>query len=242
VTVWDAATGAVVSTAGALGGALESPEWSPDGSAIAATLASAEESAYSARAGVLVTIPFAGARLGAPTTLVDAPPDEVPLHPSWSPDGKWIAFASVRTGGTAGSYGNRNTRLRLVEVATRKVHDLGNATRGGGLSATYPRFAPGQAGCRWMFIVFSSRLDYGWLRANSVASLGGTPQLWLSALDLGLPGSDPSAPPVWLPFQDPGEAAGNVLATWSARVPCTGDAACGAGAACQGGTCVVTPP
>jgi hypothetical protein len=94
-----------------------------------------------------------------------------------------------------------------------------------------------------MFIVFSSHLDYGWLRASSVAPLGGTPQLWLSALDLGrLPGADPSAPPVWLPFQDPGEAAGNVLATWSARVPCSGDAACGAGATCQGGTCLVTPP
>jgi hypothetical protein len=219
-------------------GRIDFPEFSPDGREIVATRArpgSQPPKKYSAYDGHLVVLPFSGGVIGqADPILFD--PASIQAHPSWSPDGQWIVFTSAPVGGE--SHGNRQTRLRLVHRQDRRVFDLNHAT-GDGLGAFSPKFAPtGQNDCQIFFIAFHSRRNYGLLRRNDSAALGGTPQLWLSAIDLGRAG-DPSSPPVWLPFQDINQQ--NLLPVWSEQLPCTADDGCGEGAACQSGRCVARP-
>jgi hypothetical protein len=237
VTVRRVANGQVVAAAtrDELGGRLHFPEWSPDGREIVATRSTNEMTHWSALDGELVVIPFADNRLGAPRPLVREPAGDMHLYPTWSPDGGWIAFASAPRGGE--SFNNRMTRLRLVARTGGTIHELAQATQAAGKGATYPKFAPGlQASCNLMFLTFASRLDYGYLRRNSVLDGGGLPQLWLAAIDLRkLPAGDPSSAPVWLPFQD--LARVQTLATWSDRVPCTSAATCGPSTSCTDGLC-----
>jgi hypothetical protein len=239
VTVREVATGKVVATALAvtLGGLVHFPEWSPDGKEVVATLARSERNPWSPDDGVIVIIPFDGARLGKPRVVVNQPSAEVHLYPSWSPDGQWIVFTSAPPDSM--NLRNVNRRLRLVSREGGAILELAGATHGTGTGATSPKFAPArQAGCNVLFIAFSSRLDYGFLRPNSTSPEGGWPQLWLAAIDLrkAAAGEDPSSAPVWLPFQDVNEQ--NRLPAWSDRVPCDDASACGDGAACEAGRCV----
>ena len=210
-----------------LGGRIDFPAWSPNGTELVATRTSLDgqpDMPQSARDGDLVILPFDGNNLGAPQMLLSEPSTYVNSYPSWSPDGKWIVFTSSPAGSETSL--NRQTRLRLINLATRNVRDLTNATFGLDRGSKFARFAPtGLDGCQTVFIVFQSGLDYGVLRKNAVDWL----QLWMSAIDLASAGSDPSSPPVWLPFQDPAQK--NLLPAWSDFIPC--DAGCGTGASCD---------
>ena len=169
-------------------------------------------------------------------------PGQVHAHPSFSPDGRWIVFASSEA---VPGQTNRtvNTRLRLVRSDGSASYDLTRATQGIGNASTYPRFAPSQQdGCPLMFITFQSRIDYGVLRRHAELSVPEWPQLWMAAIDLSkLPG-DPSSPPVWLPFQNVQDK--NLLPAWSEYVPCADAAACGPGATCDmaRGRCIAAAP
>ena len=230
VSVFSAQSGAPVSRRDAafLQGRIDFPSWSPSGDALVATRTSLEgqpEDQLSARDGELVILRFDGINLGAPTVLLNEGGTYVHSYPSWSPDGQWIVFTSSPAGSE--TYRNRQTRLRLINPATGSVRDLMNATFGLDKGSKFARFAPtGLDGCKTLFLTFQSGLDYGVLRRGQVEWL----QLWMSAIDLSSPASDPSSPPVWLPFQDHEQK--NLLPSWSDLVPC-GDADCGPEARCD---------
>jgi TolB protein len=215
------------------------PDWAPDGSAIVATAASGSDRPWSVTDGSIVVLPFAAGRFDRPRVIVPAGGGLFHFYPSWSPDGAWIAFVSAPLPGT--SYANPQSRLRLVARDGGPVYELARATQQVGRTSTYPRFAPDVHGsCGVFYLGFQSKIDYGYLLPNGQAADGGTPQLWLSVIDVrALPGADPSSPPIWLPFQSPRQT--NILATWTDRLVCGPASPCGAGASCQGGRCVALP-
>lgn len=229
------------------------PEWSPDGSAIALTL-SAERNHigtayydFDLPTGDIGVLPYLGDDFGPAKVIVPAGAD-YHFYPSWSPDGKWIAFASAPVGlGGGGSaatdgdstYNTPNARLRLVAAVGGPVYDLVRATQTVGATSTWPKFTPFvQAGGDVMFLTFNSKMDYGFLMRGDSYGLGLRPQLWLAAIDLRqLPAGDPSSAPVWLPFQDVTQA--NHLPYWTEALGCmTGTAPGGTGGCPEGETCV----
>jgi Tol biopolymer transport system component len=213
------------------------PDWSPDGTEIVATLASAAERPWAVNDGALVVIPYAGGAFGRARTLVPREGALFHFYPSFSPDGAWVVFASAPLPGK--SYGNPQSRLRLVGRDGGPIYELASATQGAGKTSSWPRFLPfRQADCKLAFITFNSRIDYGYLLKNGIAANGGWSQVWLAAIDLRkLPG-DPSSAPVWLPFQDRMHA--NLRATWVEKLQCGPQSPCGEGAACSAGECVPT--
>jgi hypothetical protein len=210
------------------------PEWSPDGLAIAATLATRADNAWTVSDGSIAVIPYQGGRLGAPRTVVPSDATLFHFHPSWSPDARWIVFVSAPLGGT--SYHNPQARLRMVSADGARLLELARAMHLPGKTATWPRFAPiTHAGGDVLYISFDSDLDYGYLRRNSITPNGGWPQLWLAAIDLRRAG-DPSSAPVWLPFQRP--EYGSLLGVWTERLACGPQSPCGEGTRCESGRCV----
>ncbi len=220
------------------------PEWSPDGREIVATLASGDERPWSVTNGYLVVIPYDDGRFGAARVIVPKEPALSHFYPTWSPDGRYVAFASAPTMGR--SYDNPNARLRLVARDGGRVFELGRATQGIGKTSTWPKFTPFVQGRgRILFLTFNSKMDYGFVLKNSRAPQGGWPQLWLSAIDLDeLDAGDPSSAPIWLPFQEVTQR--NHLGHWTERVVCRAGAAttggCGENERCDQGQCVRVIP
>jgi hypothetical protein len=212
-----------------MGGRIDFPEWSPRGTEIVAgraTGAVQPSEPYAANDGSIVVIPItvtAGRpAIGTPTELVPASADRSYGYPSFSPDGKWVVFASWPAGQSSHPDDKTNpaTRLHLISrAAPTPIHDLAEATRQLDRASTYPRFAPfAQGHCGTFFLTFQSRMDYGVIRVTSRDALPAWPQLWMTSIDLtrlNSPTADPSSPPLWLPFQD--IANKNLLATWSAQ-------------------------
>jgi hypothetical protein len=221
------------------------PDWSPDGKEIAVVLSAVPDAQWSVRTGQIAILPFNNGAFG-PAVVVAPSGADFHFYPSWSPDGKWIAFASAPASMNLISYNQVNARLRLVARTGGTMYELGNATQGAGQTSTWPRFAPFvQAGGNIMFLTFNSKIDYGFLLMNSIVpniTVDGLPQLWMSAIDLRRLGTgDPSLPPVWLPFQDVTQR--NHLGFWTEQVGCRvqsdgSSVGCGEGEFCQGGHCV----
>ncbi|MEA2699091.1 MAG: hypothetical protein QOI66_3362 [Myxococcales bacterium] len=222
------------------------PEWSPDGHQIAATVSSGSMRPWIVTGGSIAVLSYSAGALGAPRIVV--PQDDAAglfhFYPTWSPDGVWIAFASAPLPGP--SYGNPQSRLRLVGRDGGRVYELAQATQGLGKTSTYPKFAPVmQDQCSVLYLTFNSKLDYGLLLKNSLPGAAPQPQLWMTAIDLRALGSgDPSRPPVWLPFQQTQQS--NLLGAWTARIVCSTQADCGPAdaAICDTalGECVPKPP
>src|SRR5207244_4072957 len=149
---------------------------------------------------------------------------------------QWLVFASYTFPGNAQSallhlglasapgealsYDQDTARLRLVKASGGAVLELTNATHIANKTTTWPKFAPFiQDNGNLVFFTFSAKFNYGF-----VVTDGQTPQLWMSAIDLGkaqaeLGAGDPSSPPFWLPFQDPTQK--NHTGIWTQEVACT---------------------
>ncbi|MEZ4374028.1 MAG: hypothetical protein R3B07_24610 [Polyangiaceae bacterium] len=234
------------------------PEWSPDGNAIAVTLADATGdtdqfgcvwTSDTCRSGIAI-LGFSGGVLSAPKVLVPQSGNDFHYYPTWSPDGKWLAFMSATRGSNdfeTTSEATPNGLIRMVRTAggpytcpgsdcielTRgTLYSPSEAASGLGKKTSWPKFAPfSQAGDQLFFISFNTRADYGFLASDET-------QLWMFAVDVSKVGSgDPSYPPFWLPYQDFED--GSLTAYWTETLPCQADPQGGCAGCVGSETCVI---
>ncbi len=236
----DSTTGATISNVDpALVGSgylYAQPEWSPDGNSIVfVRMPSSGGYEWNAQnTGDIMVMPYNNGAFGTPEMIVPASGGQVHFYPTWTPDSQWIIFDSCQGCGTYNSHG---TRLRMVRAQSGQTPiELTNATHAMNQGTNWPRSAPFiQQNGSLMFFTFSSYVPYGFL------SNGTKPQIWMTAVDLGVaatqPGVDPSYSPFWLTFQKPTES--NHLATWTKSVACMDSATdCPSGFVCMNGECV----
>jgi WD40-like Beta Propeller Repeat len=218
------------------------PEWSPDGQSIAITVGTTAPPRANYGATALLTsdiaiLPYNDGALGPATVLVPASGGEYHFYPSWSPDGKWLVFATAKMGGPTEddkSPANRTARLRLVEVATGRVYELGAATQGSSSTSTWPKFTPfAQQSGDLLFIAYSTKIDYGYVLQQQSLKDGQTPagsppgwkhpQIWMAAISLAnlRAGQDPSYAPIWLPYQE--TTQDNHIPYWTEVITCQGN-------------------
>jgi hypothetical protein len=221
------------------------PEFSPDDTQIALAVSVDPDSPHAIRSGSIAALSFDPETnaFGPLQIVVPGTENEFHFYPSWSPDGRFIAFVSAPIGPGQSSYDQQHSRLRLVRLSDRLVVDLTRATQSDSSWSTLPKFAPFDPAQYdgLFFLTFNSKVDYGLLLQNSaIDSEYKIPQLWLSALDPRQLPEDPSSAPIWLPFQDFGQRSH--LGFWTEHIGCRQDvpeaARCGPAERCAGDYCV----
>ena len=211
------------------------PEWSPDGKWVAISLsdrsgACSSPDVFMVCNGSIAIMPFDGAKLGAPKIVATSTTDYL-FYPTWSPDGKYLAFAHHAKGSSTSQFGRTDTTISMVPV-DGAVHSCpdGNTCysfRVGGNNgkASWPKFTPfGPVDGKYLFMSITSNENYG----NIVY---GQSSLWMFGIDLTkLQTPDASFAPVWLPQQTlPTNLGGNLQAIWTQKLPCNaqgGEATC----------------
>ena len=196
-------------------------------------------------AASLFLAPVAGNGFGTPTQLVAGSSTVNNYYPSFSPDGKWVAFNRS----AQNSYDAPDAKILVAGTqGGAPPFELGLTNMIAGNS--WPKFAPfvQHFGGKTIFwLTFSSRRDYGLRLVNSASSSkdGQVSQLWMVAFSPDSGEADPGYPPFWLPFQD--IKTGNHIAQWTekvARQPCSpgpDNGGCGVGEMCVNGQCISSP-
>ncbi|MFO0627262.1 MAG: hypothetical protein U0325_16755 [Polyangiales bacterium] len=224
------------------------PNWSPDGRAIAVVANVQGPGPTAFESSNLATLPVTGPDAVGDASLIlrgsslSSQPEggSAIAYPSWTPDGRWLAFQhgpfSESDREVMGSTARRRVpgAVYLMNPAGGTPLRMTNATFDGvDHDAYFPNFSPFvQGGFYW--VVFFSRRDYG----NAIAGTRGSGrrQLWVSAVTTNpQPGTDPSSVPYWLPGQD--VRSDNVSGFWAPQ-PCRPrGASCQVSSECCAGSC-----
>ena len=237
LSIRDGVTGALVMDVPTSGTAMF-PDWSPDGSTIvfvktatpctpggAANFGQASIYAYG---GSLVTITNSGGTWGNEQVLLPAASGENNYYPSFSPDGKWIAFTKASTStksswslansactgqdGSGLSYDNPSATVWIVPAAGGTATQLTAANGAAMKTNSWPKWGP-KADGDYLWLSFSSTREYG----NVLKGASAHHQIWITAIPrLNAPSGDPSSPAVWFPFQD--TTTKNHIGVWSVKV------------------------
>lgn len=211
-----------------MGAACGEPDWSPDGSAVAAICdVSGGGWLFDSTGGALKV----GTWSAVDDTVIDvvvprataAQLGNRPTYPSFSPDSAWIAVGAT-------DVGSRSVGSGALWLVGRDAGDpVELAAAAAGAAAFYPSFAPVRAG-GYYWVAFTRRGPHGNLLAADAK------QIWLAAIDETIGAVDPSHPPVYLGGQSTCGAAEGIKFV---RDVCQdAGAACATGIDCCGGSCV----
>ncbi len=203
LVLYDLTTGARVASVPMGTDRFTHPDWSPEGDRIVMVrITGSMNSDMGFQGGELVQVSYDGGTFGSPQLLVAKEPGFNVYYPTYSPDGKWIAYNRS----TGDSYADEDAALWLVNIDGSVNVELTAANGGANNQNSYPRWGP-LPDDDVLWLAFSS--DRGYAPAD-----GGVPQIWVAAIDptLAMTGEDPSRPPFWLPGQD--TRSDNHLPVW----------------------------
>ena len=207
LSIRDAVTGALVTDLTTTGTAMF-PDWSPDGQTIvfvkSATSCTASQPNFGqasifAYGGSLVTLSNSGGSWGNEKVLLAAAAGENNYYPSFSPDGKWVAFTkalnssksswSVANGACSGqdgsglSYDNPSATVWIVPSAGGAPTQLAAANGAAMKTNSWPKWGP-KADGDYLWLSFSSTREYG----NVLVGAAAHHQVWITAIPRGTSG------------------------------------------------------
>jgi hypothetical protein len=203
LSLYDLTNGARIATLDTGGYPVTQPDWSPDGQHIVLVrMTGTANSDMSFSGGEIVQASWDGTTLGTPEVLVPRASDHNNYYPTYSPDGKWIAYNRS----TGDSYADSDAEIWLRSTTSDVDVKLTTANGASNTQNSYPRWGP-LPDDDVLWLAFSSRRGYALEPSDS-------PQIWVSAIDPSLAetGQDPSKAPFWLPGQS--STANNHLPVW----------------------------
>ncbi|MDQ3340324.1 MAG: hypothetical protein M4D80_34630 [Myxococcota bacterium] len=238
LALYDPDTGAPVASnlavASPAGRSAMMPDWSADGNKVVYASTPTPGQWIDLDGGRIATMTYAFSggthTFGTPQNIV-ADPITLPggtyqnfFFPSFAPDGNIVVFNAARSAWrnfSPGGMRGTGARLMLADANGAWTTDLtamNGGTGDGGV--TWAHWAPTISN-EYYWIVFSSERNYGH-RTTAATSAGciangvsQCKQIWLGAVAKNKLGTmaDPSAPPMWLPGQNP--LANNISPYWS---------------------------